>query len=152
VRQAEQNRILSVVFPAPPSAGPAESAQDSRVEIGRPLSERRSSPSGSRAWTIATFGAGGIAVGTASYLWISGLGDHSTLVSTCGKTHSCAPSAVDSAHRQLVIGDIVGAAGIGLVAVGIGLLVFTRPAVQPTLAVSLDPIPGGALLSLSAGL
>jgi hypothetical protein len=107
---------------------------------------------GATGWAVAALGAGGVALGVASYLWISGLGDHSTLVSGCGQGHDCNPSDVDSAHRKLVAGDIVGGAGIALGALGVGILVLGRSSAPQTMAVVLHPVAGGALLGVDGRL
>jgi len=140
VREGEQHRILSVVFPAPPVEQPSA-----------PLPPPAPPPPRSLALPLAVVGAGAIAFGVASYFWISGVSEHSNLASTCAPSHSCDPSAVDSAHAKLVAGDVVGGVGVGLLAVGAGIFLFggKKPA-QPALALSLHPRTGGSLLTLRA--
>jgi hypothetical protein len=156
VREAEKHRTLSVVFPATPAAGASHASTGTEADH---RTEDRASPQGASsqprvplAWPVAILGAGGVALGVASYLWISGLSDHSSLVSTCGPQHDCSTSAVDAAHGKLVAGDIVGGAGIALGAIGVGILVFGRGSAPPTTAIALHPVAGGAVLGLRGSL
>jgi hypothetical protein len=156
VREAEKHRTLSVVFPATPAvgAGPAPSGADA----DHPAADRASPQTGASqshvplAWPLVILGAGGVALGVASYLWVSGLSDHSSLVSTCGVQHACSTSAVDAAHGKLAAGDVVGGAGIALAAIGAGILVFGGGSTQQPMAVAIHPLAGGALLGLRGSL
>jgi len=152
VREGEQHRRVSVVCPGPVSVPSPQTtllgAQPSRADPPRPLQAAVSGPRIPLVWPVATIGAGGIALAGAAILWVSGLSDRASLVSGCGTTHSCQSSDVDSAHRKLVIGDVTAAAGVGLVAVGVGILIFgQRPAEHPVTA-GIQPIPQGALLGV----
>ncbi len=152
VREAEQHRTLSVVFQATPrvGAGPAPSGTEADHQTADRVSPQAgtSRPQVALAWPLAIVGAGGVALAAASYLWISGLSDHSSLVSTCGPQHDCSTSSVNAAHTKLVAGDIVGGAGIALGALGVGILVFGRSSAQQPMAVAVHPLAGGALLGL----
>jgi hypothetical protein len=85
----------------------------------------------------------GLSLGIATYFWISGLGDRSSLESSCAAAHACSSSAVDSAHGKLVAGDILGGVGIALAGVGTWLYV-TRPPAPDARSAGLGP--GGAML------
>jgi hypothetical protein len=144
VRESERHRMISVSFtPAatvPPTPAPSlPAAQDTP-----------SSPSSrSIVLPVALLGAGGVGLAVASYFWVSGLGDRSTMESGCAKTHSCAQSDIDAAHGKLVAGDVVGAAGVVAAVVGAGLLLFgggSSPARDTPVAV--EPVPGGARLEV----
>jgi hypothetical protein len=153
VRQGEQHRVLSVVFPALPAGASPEQRRSTGGETAAV-----SAPGGEShaaippAWSIGTIVAGGVALGVASYLWISGLADHSNLVSTCGPSHNCSHSAVDSAHGKLVAGDVVGGVGIGLVAIGVGTLVFTVSVSRPAQTSALRYAPESVLFGVSGRL
>jgi hypothetical protein len=154
VAPREQHQILSIVFGPPASTGgktqlPYESAMPPG---GLPAQRARETPSTRpdpfRPWYFAMLGTGALALGTASYFWISGLADHGRLASTCGVSHSCSPSAVDSAHSDLVVGDVVGAAGGSLAMLGLTLLIFRHGGRQPAATAMWQPVPGGALLGI----
>jgi hypothetical protein len=140
VRQGEQRRILSVVFPepvhppAPPLVARSGAQGDFHIEA---------------AWPITVLGVGLGALAVASTLWISGAIDHASMASSCAPTHTCLPSEVDSAHRTLVIGDVVGGAGLGLLAIGGGLLAVSLSA-RPAQSSPSHRAPGSALVSLVA--
>jgi hypothetical protein len=149
VREGERHRILSVVFAAPRRDDGPTGGEERHTSPDRAIP---SSPTPSLAAPIATFAAGGVALGIASYFWITGLDAHATLGSTCAPTHSCAESSVESAHDKLVIGDVAGGIGLGLAAIGVGLLILRGHAARPSLVVAFSQAPGGALLSLGGDL
>jgi hypothetical protein len=142
LQAGEKRRVVSIVFTPPTSA------VEARTPAAPPPARHPSSRDPLVTWSIATLGAGGVALGVASYFWISGLVNHGRLESTCGGTHSCAPSAVDAAHGDLVVGDVAGVAGASLGAIGIGLLLFGRTPRQPPLSATLAPIPRGIMLGV----
>jgi hypothetical protein len=153
-RPGEQHRILSMVF-GPRASGGAENPlrYDSRLPAsGPPAQPGREAPSARsdpfRPWFFAAIGAGVLAIGTASYFWISGLEDRARLESTCGVSHSCAPSSVDSARSELVIGDVVGLTGGSLAVVGLALLLFHQGARQAGATATLQPMSGGGVLGI----
>jgi hypothetical protein len=158
VRPGEQHRPLSMVFGLPASGGAESPLQyDSRLPAsGPPAQPGREAPSTRpdplRPWFLAALGSGVLAIGTASYFWISGLEDHARLESTCGVSHSCSPSSVDSARSDLVIGDVVGLAGGSLAVVGLALLLFHHGARQPAATPTLQPMPGGGVLGIQGSL
>lgn len=143
LRPGEQRRLLSVAF-APRASGEGEARTRSAGSSahGAPASRLT-------LWSIGAIGGGGAALGVASYFWISGLTTHSRLVSTCGPTHSCSPSSVDSAHGELVVGDVVAGAGIALAIAGAAMLVFGHRTAPPAPAATFQLVPGGGVLGLS---
>jgi hypothetical protein len=144
VRQGEQHRVLPVVFPALPPVGPRPGEKSVEKVVAAEPSHFHVPP----ALPIVTLVAGGVALGVASYFWISGLADHSTLESTCGPGHTCSRSAVDAAHEKLVVGDVVGGVGIGLVALGGGMLVFAAGVSRPAPTAGFRSMPAGAVFGL----
>jgi hypothetical protein len=146
LRESERHRILTVSFePAaasasgsspvsPPALGPAT---DAPTTEGRPL-----------VLPIALMGAGGVGLGVASYFWLAGLSDRSTMASGCATTHTCPQSQIDSAREKLVVGDVVGGAAIVAAAVGAGLLVFGASAAPSLTPVAIEPVLGGARIDL----
>ena len=137
IREGEKNRILHVTFsPADPLRAPAvpvvaptlatpPSASTSPA-IWRPEVDE-TARSGKRPIPTSAFVVGGFALlGFAgfAYAGLSGVGQLDHLRATC--VHSCNPSDVDSARREILVGDIIGIAA--LVAAGVtAWLVLTRP-------------------------
>src|SRR5262249_24521925 len=83
-----------------------------------------------RAIPIALMAAGGVSLLVASYLWISGLHDRSSMESSCAPSHTCSDSTIGSARGKLVAGDVLGGLGLGLAGVG-AWLYFSRPPSTP---------------------
>jgi hypothetical protein len=111
-------------------------------------------PRGSALTPIAftAVGTGVVALGIASYFWIVGADDRGQLESTCGPTHSCSSSSVDSTHAKLVAGDVFGAAGIAVAAVGVAMLLFDHHGTGPRLTATFEPLRGGGALGLGGSL
>jgi hypothetical protein len=149
VREGERHRALSVVFAAPRRDNGPTRDQERRTSPDRPIP---SPPARSLAAPIATFAAGGVALGIGSYFWVTGLDAHATLGSSCAATHSCSESSVESAHGKLVIGDVAGGIGLGLAVIGVGLLIFRGHVAPPSLVVAFCQAPGGGVLSLGGDL
>jgi hypothetical protein len=103
-------------------------------------------------WSVTALGAGGVALGVASYFWISGLVDHGRLAATCAPTHSCEASAIDAAHGELVAGDVAGVAGASLGALGVGLLLLGRTPRQTSLSATLLPMARGIMVGVAGNL
>jgi len=146
IREAERHRIVSITF-APPAKAVA-------VPPPSPTPETHAAGTGrSLAWPIAFFGVGAAGVGVASYFWLSGLADRSTMASGCAATHACSQSAVDSAHGKLVAGDVAAGVGVVAAAIGAGILLFGQgsPTREPAAAASIDarPLPGGAAFDVA---
>jgi hypothetical protein len=149
VRESERHRMVSATFgraAAAPSAAPSTTASSP---------EAPTSGSGrSIVVPVVLMAAGGVALGVASALWVSGLGDRSSMEGDCAQSHTCPQSSIDSARGKLVAGDIVGGVGVVAAATGLGILLFggggggggggdSRP-----VAVDVHPTPGGAQFSV----
>jgi hypothetical protein len=146
VRVGDHHRRVSATFapPAgPPSAPPAEAPPAEPSGGGRSL-----------VLPIALIGVGAASLGVASYFWLSGLSDHSTLGSGCAVTHSCTQSAVDAGQAKLVVGDVLGGVGIVAAGIGVGILLFGQPppraAASASAGLDVRPIAGGAAVDLTA--
>jgi hypothetical protein len=142
VRESERHRMISATFGhAPPTPTAVPSATASSPEAPASGSGR------SIVVPVVLMAAGGIGLGVASALWVSGLGDRSAMQSNCAQTHACSQADIDSARGKLVAGDIVGGVGIVAAATGLGILLFggggkgsdSRP-----VAVDVHPTTGGA--------
>jgi hypothetical protein len=147
IREGDRHRNLSVTFaPAatsvrveapPPSPAPHEQVTDGGRSLVLPI-------------VLLGVGAAGLAV--ASYFWLSGLSDHSSLGSSCAPTHSCAQSDVDAGQGKLVAGDVAGGLGVVAAAIGAGILLFGggHPHAQASgsTAVDVHPVAGGAAIGV----
>ncbi len=143
VRESERHRIVSISFGAPASAQPSGTLQVApSQELPRPTSGR------SVLLPVVLVSAGGVGLAVASFLWVSGLSDRSTMSSGCALTHSCPETQIDSARGKLVAGDVLGGAGIVAAVAGLGLLIFGHSDAPQATPVALQPIPGGARLEL----
>jgi hypothetical protein len=146
VRVGDRHRNVSATFAS--SATPAPTPQ------ATPQHEDHVGKEGGRSLVlpIALLGAGAASVGVASFFWLSGLSDHSTMASGCATNHSCSQSAVNSAQSKLVIGDVLGGVGIVAAAVGVGILVFGGPQQQASTSTGaafyVQPGPGGAAVGV----
>jgi hypothetical protein len=123
VRKGERDRLITLQFPTSTAPG------------------RGPIPSG--AWVLGGVGLAGITTG--AVLWGLGRGEHATLYSTCGVTHSCEVAAVDHARAKLVIGDVVF--GVGLAAVAAAVWWGVTGSSAPKVPVSAAPVAGGGVLS-----
>jgi hypothetical protein len=140
LRESERHRILTATFAvaAFPGSTPASS--------GALALSTEVPPSGgrSRVLPVALMGAGGVGLAVASYLWVTGLSDRSTMASGCAPTHTCPQAQIDSARGKLIAGDVTGGAGIVAAAIGAGLLVFGSSAAPSLTPVAIEPVLGGA--------
>jgi hypothetical protein len=149
IRESERHRILSVSFAPAAPAAPLPKAVDADA----------AAPSESRSIVlpVALLGAGGVALGVASYFWASGLADRSTMASGCALTHVCPQSQIDASRNKLIAGDGIGITGVLAAGVGAGILIFggsgtprdapapERPRVS---SLALEPLSGGAQLQV----
>ncbi len=144
LRESERHRILTVSFVAAAISGstPAPS-----VALA-PSTEGPASGGRSQVLPIALMGAGGVGLAVASYFWLAGLSDRSSMASGCATTHTCPQSQIDSARGKLVAGDVVGGAGIVAAAIGAGLLVFGSSAAPSPSPVAIEPVLGGARIDV----
>jgi hypothetical protein len=141
----DRHRSVSATFAAaaaPPPSAQGAGAPPEQAEGGRSL-----------VLPIALMGIGAASLGVASYFWLSGLSDHSTMGSGCAVTHSCSQSAVDAGQAKLVVGDVVGGLGVVAVGIGAGILVFGHPSshlpASGSTQLDLRPLAGGAALDLT---
>ena len=130
-------RFASAAPPPPPVTSARE--QEHVVKEGGP----------SLLLPISLLGGGAAAIGVASYFWLSGLSDHSSMGSGCAVTHSCSQSAVNAGQTKLVVGDVLGGVGVLAAAAGVGVLIFGHASAQaPAAAVVVQPAAGGAAASV----
>ena len=123
IREGERDRLLPLRFPAD--------------IVPRP------SPVPAGVWVLG--GASAAAITAGALLWAVGRSEHGTLYATCGVTHDCAESAVDSARTKLVAGDIVFGAGLAAIGAAVWWGITTASAPRPPVAV--QPVAGGGLVS-----
>lgn len=100
-------------------------------------------------------GAGIVAVGVGAVFWASGKGAHDSMESGCAKVHSCSQSDVDSAQRQLLIGDVAVVVGLGAIGLGAVLWLTSKGSNQASpsstaSAFDVRPLPSGAFASWGA--
>lgn len=124
IREGERDRLLPLRFPA----------------------DTRSHPIPAGVWVLGGVGAAAVTAG--ALLWAVGRSEHGTLYATCGVTHGCDESAVDSARTKLVAGDILF--GVGLAAVGAAVWWGVTTSSAPRASVAVQPVAGGALMSWQA--
>ena len=133
--EGDRARSIDVAFDLPPApAMPAPSSSSSSSSAPLPPAV----PSRSAAWVVGGLGAA-LLVG-ASGAWTIGLVHRSELASSCADTHACSDNAVSRARLQLVIGDVLGAAGVVVLGTALYLGLRTRVVVEPR--------TGGAMTSL----
>ena len=141
IRETERHRPITVKFatPAPVSSSPTETPGGSAAGTG------------TRVLPFVLLGVGAASLAVASYFWLSGLNEHSTLASTCALSHACSENDINAARNRLVVGDVLGGAGIVVAAIGAGLLIWGRPAAQAAAPpVGVQPVPGGAMIDVAA--
>jgi len=124
IREGEKNRVVRVTFtalaPVPPATRPPVLPRGLPPAPGEARTRR---PVPTSAFVVGGFALAGF--GGFAYTGGSGLGQLDHLRSTCAP--SCDPSLVESARREILVGDILGLAA--LVAAGVATwLVVTRPA------------------------
>ncbi|HEY8039199.1 MAG TPA: hypothetical protein VIF15_05365 [Polyangiaceae bacterium] len=146
LHEGESRRVVDVVFRSAASAAATHTAAADRDAAVPPAgSDGPSASVPGAAWGL--FGGGVLAVGVGLTFEAIGLSARSHLVSTCMPTRTCAQSDVDSAHAQVLTGDIALGAGALLLA-GAAVVYFTR---SPdgvrhganALRLQLTPIAGG---------
>lgn len=126
VREGESRREVDVVFRARPAAPSSASAPTSpetpagpppgphEEESPPPAPDEGGHPVPASVYVLA--GLGAVSLGAGLYMEALGLSDRAHLVNTCQTTRSCAQSDVDSAHREVLTGDILLGASALLVA------------------------------------
>jgi hypothetical protein len=160
LREGEARRIVDIVFrapgapaaPAPPSTPSASTS--SPPSTGTPDVDSETTPAPTLTWLL--LGGGVVALGVGITFEATGLSARSNLVSSCGASRTCAQSSVDSAHNQVLVGDIGVGVGVALLA-GAAYAYFTRgPAAASHDAAWLHfgfgPVPGGVVGALGGSL
>ena len=167
LHEGETRRIVDIVFrPAGAALIPQPASSSSSSSLSPPSSSSSPSPtsadSDSRAKTPAPtatwflLGGSALALGVGIAFEATGLSARSNLVGTCQATRSCAPSDVDSARNQVLVGDIGVGVGVGLL-LGAAYVYFTRAPAAPSpdsapLHLGFSPVPGGFAGSLGGSL
>lgn len=108
IEQSSRDRVVTVTF-APPDGG-----NPSRTVEPRPTASRPPLLS----WILG--GAGVLAIGGGSALWVIGSSAHDDLESSCAVTSSCAHSDVVSARTKLIAGDVL--VGAGVISLGVAIV------------------------------
>lgn len=144
IHAGEKSRVLTVQFGTP--AAPASAAAPATSSpAASPEAPKESTGISTSAWVF-----GGIAVvafGMEAYFGISGLSDRSTLENSCGPTHTCQQSQVDSIRTKFTVADI--ALGVGIVSAGLSAYFFlshhSSDSSPPPQSAHVDftPLPGG---------
>jgi len=145
IRAGEKNRIVNVQFGNP--VAPSHALEQPGA------SSSSSSSSSSVVPAVMLGGVGVIALGTAGFFWISGLGDKTTLEDTCGKTKSCTDSDISPARTKLIVGDIAG--GVGVVSLAVATYLFLsrskgEASISSKTGLNVTPVPGGAAATFGA--
>jgi hypothetical protein len=136
-RAGERNRDVVVTFQshAPAPAPPVEQPK-----------ERRGSP----VPAIIVGSAGLLTLGVSIGIGLAAKSDVDGMRATCGMTHSCAQSDIDSANAKLIVSDILTVAGIVGIAGGVVLFLLRPKMTEPaTTGVVVTPARGGATASFS---
>ncbi len=156
IHEGEKNRMIAPVLEAegeaPPPAVIPTPAAPSPIPPATPApaapAPRTPEPSWPRPIPVAAYAAIGVSVaGFAgfAYFALHGRSELDHLRETC--ISYCEQSDVDSARKQLLIGDVF--LGAGIAAAGVATwLILTRPAVPPNYAVNVQPLQGGAAATL----
>ena len=130
VREGERNRAVAAQFGEPAGATPTTRTQTTTAPPTEP--DHKSTP----VVGYAVAGVGVLALGGATFFWLTGKSAVSDLRNGCGvpfagqSTGHCAQSDVDSAKSKLIVGDIL--AGVGLIAVGVGVYMIISGSSAPT--------------------
>jgi hypothetical protein len=170
LREGESRRVVDVVFrsgggtPETSSAAPSSgstppssmSTQPTAGTAGIAAAEQgpTSAPVPSLAWGL--LGGSVLAFGVGITFEAVGLSARSNLANTCGPSRTCNQSDVDSAHSQVLAGDIGVGIGVALLA-GAAYVYFTRgPATSShdtsALRFGFSPLAGGAAATLGGSL
>jgi hypothetical protein len=147
VRVGDRHRSVSATFVS--AAAPATSQP---VAPGHEEEQVARGGGRSLLLPIVLLGAGAASIGVASFFWLSGLSDHSTMGSGCAVMHSCSQSAVDAGQSKLLVGDVMGGVGLLSAAVGAGFLLFGHGQPQAPASGSamlqVQPLAGGAAIEV----
>jgi hypothetical protein len=146
INVGDRHRIVLATFSSAGAPLPAALTSPAPPEPVTPEGRR------SLLLPIALIGVGAAGVGVASYFWLSGLADHSSMGTGCAVTHSCSQSAVDAGQAKLVAGDVAGGLGLVAAAIGTGILVFGSSHPQAGAAggamIGIRPVAGGGAVDV----
>jgi hypothetical protein len=138
----ELNRTIEGSFATPEPAVPSDTA----------LREPEDVPgdSGPNWLGYSLVGAGALALGGTTFLWLRGRGELKDLRDGCGVTNSCDEGEVDRVRNTILLGDVLG--GVGVIAIGAGVYVLATGASAPSqdalrLDASVGPRAAGFALS-----
>ncbi len=159
VREGERNRAVTAQI-----GEIAEAPGVPATRTGTTAPRMEPEHTSTLAVDYAVVGVGVLALGGATYFWLSGKSAVSDLRNGCGVPSAgqtsghCAQSDVDSARSKLLIGDIV--AGMGIIAVGVGVYMIISGSSAPTHAKVgasqlnfspvFTPVPRGGVAGLGA--
>jgi hypothetical protein len=129
-REGERGRLVTVELE---TAARAESSP-----LPTPTEPRRVMKAPIGGYVLA--GGGVVALGVAAALWLSARSDFDRLTSQCKPT--CGGDQIDPARRKAIVGDVLGAVGIGMV-LGGGYWVLSASGSDRTIARSLALTGGG---------
>ena len=125
---------LSVVFKAGDANRPVEGAfakPDQTRGAASSVTPSTDSPddAGPNWLGYSLVGAGALALGGMTVLWVRGRGELEDLREGCGATQSCDEGDVDSARNTILLGDVIG--GVGVLAIGVGVYALATGASTP---------------------
>lgn len=149
IKEGEKNRQVSVSFkatvtvdPDPQPSGAAVITLPTGTAVaGAPSAVALAQPPGTPTWAWVTGGVSLALLGVAAGFGADGLGAVSALEANCGKNYSTEPCqakteydwASDNARKNRDLGIFLGAAGLGVIGIGISIygLVSARPVAVP---------------------
>jgi hypothetical protein len=124
IREGERNRTVVIHLPGPKTVAPPPPPGPGPGLWTTPPPRPTPSP-----WPWVLGGAGIAAGGVGSVFWYLGSDAHASMGSTCAPTHTCKDDAVQRAHTNLVVGDIlVGVGALAVTTAFIWLLTRSDPA------------------------
>jgi len=139
VREGERRRVIQVVFGA---AGASAAVSETKSTTENAAAPNRTLP-------ILLMAGGAVSLAAASYFWISGLSDRSSMESSCAPSHTCATNDVSSARSRLIVGDVLGVVGLALGGAGVYLFATRSPSAS---AQTVGRVPDGVMLGFSGKL
>jgi hypothetical protein len=151
LHEGESRRVVDVVFR---SAGSTPGASSVTPSSGSTAPRSTSTHVPSLAWGL--LGGSVLAFGVGITFEAVGLSARSTLANGCGTRRDCNQSDVDSAHSQVLAGDVAVGIGVALLA-GAAYVYFTRgPATSShdtsALRFGVSPLAGGVAAALGGSL
>jgi hypothetical protein len=129
IAEGEMNRVVSVNLPAPAAHAPSDGSPVPSTTAARGMP-------GWLPWALG--GIGFAALGGATYFYAKGIHDGDALRDRCGTPPTCPRNEVDAANTKLLIGDVF--AGVGLVAIGVGVFFLVSGASSSRVSATSDRI------------